>query len=451
MDVKGSKYERLFRDQSVWRSIFAMAVPSLLTIVIMIFYNLADMFFIGQLGDTAKLASVSVISPVFNIIMAFATMIGVGGSTVIANAVGAGDKEKAGNISSLCFYSAIILGVIVMILLLMFRRPLLGILGTKPEMWKDSETYLLLLSCGTVFMLIPAAMGMLVRAEGAVKEGMFGNLAGTLTNILLDPLFILVFGWGVAGAAIATVIGNIVSTCYYIIYVKRHAAVLSLEPGRTPAVAMEIFPIMALGLPNAASTVLSGFSATFSNNLLSLHGTDAIAAAAAAGKSSMLISMVQMGVCMGIQPLMAYNYGSKNLARLKEVLQKTALLTGCIGIGTMLLCFILRHPIISLFLKEEAAAAMGVQYMLYVMAGAPFLGLVYLSTNYLQATKKAGSAVIVSLLRQGLLLIPLLYLMHAIAGFTGLAAAHMISDIVSALIAGIIFLYTYKKTLREFT
>jgi putative MATE family efflux protein len=394
---------------------------------------------------------VSIIIPVFSIIMVLATMIGVGGSAIIAGAFGAGDTEKAKNISSVCFYSAIVLGAAVTLLLFVFHMPLLQILGTKPEMWEDSRTYLLILSCGTVFMLISSSMGMLLRAEGAVKEGMYGNLAGTVTNIVLDPLFILVFGWGVAGAAAATVIGNIVSSSYYMFFVKRKAAVLSLDPGRALVMPWEIFSIMALGLPNAASTVLSGFASTFSNNLLSLQGTEAIAAAAAAGRASMLISMVQMGICMGVQPLLAYSYGAKNLPRLKETLQKTALLTGCIGVGTMLLCFTFRQPIISLFLKEAEVAAMGQHYMLYIIAGAPFLGLVYISTNFLQATKKAASAIIVSLLRQGLLLIPLLFLMHALWGFYGLSAAHMAADIAAALTAVIIFLRQYKKTERELT
>ena len=450
MELKGSKYEKLFKEQTVWRSIFAMAVPSLLTIIIMIFYNMADMFFIAQLGDTAKVASVSIISPVFSIIMALATMIGVGGSTVIANAFGAGEVEKAKNTAGLCFYSAIALAVVVTMALFIFREPLLGVLGTKPEMWEDSRTYLQILSCGTVFMLISSSMGMLVRAEGAVREGMYGNLAGTFTNIILDPLFILVFGWGVGGAAIATVIGNMVSACYYIVYVRRHAAVISLEPRRALVEPLAILPIMALGLPNAASTVLSGFASTFSNNLLALHGTDAIAAAAAAGKTSMLISMVQMGICMGVQPLMAYNYGSKNVNRLREVLRKTAILTGCVGLGTMIICFVFRNAVISLFLKDAGVATMGVEYMMYVMAGAPFLGLVYLSTNFLQAAKKASSAIVVSLLRQGLLLIPLLYIMHGIMGFHGLAAAHMIADIGAALIAIAIFWHQYRQMRRDF-
>ena len=353
--------------------------------------------------------------------------------------------------SSLCYYSAIALGAVVTVLLFIFHMPLLRLLGTKPEMMADSRTYLLVLSCGTVFMLISSSMGMLVRAEGAVKEGMYGNLAGTLINIVLDPLFILAFGWGVAGAAVATVIGNMVSACFYILFVKRRAAVISLELRRAFVMPREILPILALGLPNAASTVLSGFASTFSNNLLSQHGTDAIAAAAAAGKAGMLISMVQMGICMGVQPLMAYNYGSRNLPRLQEVLRKTALLTGCIGLGTLSLCFALRSGIIALFLKDAAVAQMGEKYMLYVMAGAPFLGLVYISTNFLQATKKARSAILVSLLRQGLLLIPLLILLHGLFGFYGLAAAHMAVDMGAAVIAVILFLYEYRKTKKALT
>ena len=229
MDSRSSKYETLFRDSSVWHSIFSLA-----------------------------------------------------------NAIGAGDKEKAGNTSSLCFWSAIGIGLAVSVLLLVFQIPLLRLLGTKPEMWEDAKRYQSVLALGTAFMLLSSSMGMLIRAEGAVKEGLIGNLAGTFTNILLDPLFILVFRWSTTGAAIATVLGNVVSSAYYVFYCLRRAATISLEPKRAFISLGGLLPIAALGLPNAASTVLSGFASTFSNNLLSQHGTDAIAAPAAAGKSSML-------------------------------------------------------------------------------------------------------------------------------------------------------------------
>ena len=255
MDSRSSKYEALFRNSSVWRSIFLLALPSLLTIVVMIFYNMADLFFIAQLRDTAKVAAVSIVMPVFSIIMALATMIGAGGSAILANAIGAGDREKAKNTSSLCFWAAIGIGLFVSVLLLSFQTPLLHLLGTKPEMWEDAKRYQSVLALGTSFMLLSSSMGMLVRAEGAVKEGLIGNLAGTFTNILLDPLFILIFRWGTTGAAIATVLGNVVSSAYSVFYCLRRAVMISLEPRRALLSPGELLPIAALGLPNAASTV----------------------------------------------------------------------------------------------------------------------------------------------------------------------------------------------------
>lgn len=449
MNTKSTDYEHLFRDMPVWKAIASLAVPSLLSILVMIFYNLADTFFIAQLGDTAKVAAVSIVSPVFSIIMALGTMLGVGAGTVISADFGAGNSDRAGNTASLCFYSGIVLSVLISAALLFFATPLLRFLGTQPEMWKDTETYLKILAPGTVFMISSSTLSAMIRAEGAVREGLKGYLAGTVTNIVLDPLFILVFRWGVAGAAAATVLGNIVSVLLYLVYIRRHATVTSLDPKRAITDVTVLGSIVALGIPNAVSTLLNGFASTFSNRLLSIHGTDAIAAMAAAGKSSMLISMVQMGICMGVQPLLAYCYGARDTERLKEVLKKTALLTVAVGLAAAVLCFAFRGPVIGLFLKEETVARLGENLMLWLIAGSPFLGFVYLSTNYLQATQKAGAAILTSLLRQGLLLIPLLYIFHWLFGLTGIAAAHLATDIGAAALSLLLFASCYRRMRKE--
>ena len=449
MDAKAAKNEQLFRDQPVWKAIAALAIPSLLSILVMIFYNLADTFFIAQLGDTAKVAAVSIVSPVFSIIMALGTMLGVGAGTLLSVAFGAGESDKAKNTASLCFYSGIVLSVLLTVLLLCFSSPLLRFLGTQPEMWDDTATYLRVLALGTAFMISSHTLSALIRSEGAVREGLRGYMAGTVTNIVLDPLFILVFRWGVAGAAVATVLGNVVSSLLYLLHIRRHASVVSLDPKRALTDVKALGQILALGVPNAVSTLLSGFASTFSNQLLSTHGTDAIAAMSAAGKTSMLISMVQMGICMGVQPLLAYNYGARNTARLKETLRKTALLTVLVGLTAAALCFMFRRWVIGLFLKEAGVAALGERLILWLIAGAPFLGFVYLSTNYLQATQKASAAILVSLLRQGLLLIPLLYLFHWLLGLTGIAAAHLATDIGAAVLSMIVFAVHYRRMRRE--
>ena len=205
-----------------------------------------------------------------------------------------------------------------------------------------------------------------------------------------------------------------------------------------------LFHIMGVGLPNGISSLLSGFASTFSNQLLSGYGTNAIAAMAAAGKATMLIAMIQMGICMGVQPLMAYNYGAGNQKRLKEVLKKLGILTFVFGVVVTAGCFLARHTLIGLFLKDAKAAAMGENLVIFLVIASPIIGFYYLSTSFLQACGSALPATIVSVLRQGGILIPCLYLMERLMGFTGIAAAHTIADVLSAVIAVAVCLGQYR-------
>ena len=223
------KNEALFRTGSVWKSIFSMAVPSIIIILVMVLYNMADMFFVGCLGDTAQVAAVSVVGPVFSILAAVATMLGAGSSAIIARCFGAGEIEQGKTCSSLCFWSCFFLGVLVSIGLLVGRVPLLGTLGSNAEIFPYAERYLQVLALGAPFFILSNSMAMLVRAEGAVKEGMIGNLLGTLVNCIFDPLFILVLNFGVSGAAAASVLGNLVATACYLRYIVKHGMVLTVD------------------------------------------------------------------------------------------------------------------------------------------------------------------------------------------------------------------------------
>ena len=312
--------EALFRDKPVWSAIFSMAIPSVFTILVMIVYNMADMFFIGRLGDTAQVGAISIVGPVFSLLSAVSTMIGVGGCATIAKALGGGQTENARTCASLCGWTFLLFGVVFAAAALVFTDPLLRMLGATPDMWHYAGSYMRILALGAPVMLFSQGMAMLIRSEGAIKEGLIGNLSGTVVNLILDPVFILGLKWGVAGAAAATVLGNLVGSVYFVCYILRKSGILNLKPQcalRSPG---SLLPMMALGLPNALSSILSGLASTFSNRLLSAYGTSAIAAMGAAGKITMLVGLVQMGICMGVQPMMAYNYGAGNLARLKEIL-----------------------------------------------------------------------------------------------------------------------------------
>ena len=212
------QYEKLFRTQSVWKSIFSLAVPSVIIILVMILYNMTDMFFVGQLGDTRQVAAVSVVGPLFSLSAAVATMLGSGGCALIAKALGSDHMQKAKAYASLCFWGAIGFGIVIGAALLSAGKAILPVLGATEEILPYAGIYLYVCALGVPFMLASTTLGTIIRAEGAVKEGMVGNMAATFVNILLDPLFILVFGMGVAGAAAATVIGNLVGTLYYVYF-----------------------------------------------------------------------------------------------------------------------------------------------------------------------------------------------------------------------------------------
>ena len=440
------KNEALFRTGSVWKSIISMAVPSIIIILVMVLYNMADMFFVGCLGDTAQVAAVSVVGPVFSILSAVATMLGAGSSAIIARCFGAGEIEQGKTCSSLCFWSSFFLGVLVSIGLLVSRVPLLGVLGSNAEFFPYAERYLQVLALGAPLFILSNSMAMLVRAEGAVKEGLIGNLLGTLVNCIFDPL---VLNFGVSGAAAASVLGNLVATGCYLRYIVKHGTVLTVDLRPALKKPQMLGEMLAIGLPNGISSLLAGFASSFSNRLLVTHGTAAVAAMAAAGKTTMIISMIAMAICMGCQPLLAYSYGAGDIKRLKQLLKDLILLTVVFGVLAGAASFAGRNALIGMFIKEEGAFRLGTQLVVYLVLGSPVIGLTYLATSLLQSVGKASGAVVLSLLRQGLLLIPLLYLMNALCGVQGIAAAHLMADVGAAVISAGILLHWLRASVEK--
>lgn len=444
-----TKQEQLFRDASVWKAISRLAIPSMISMVVVIFYNMADMFFVGQIGDFAQVAAVSIAGPVFTVMMAIGTMLGGGGCVLIARTLGEKDDGRVKLYSSLCCWGSVAFGILFAVLVLIFSDPLLGFLGANKETQEYARMYIMVLAIGAPVMIFATGFGGIIRAEGAVKEGMIGNLLSTVTNIILDPIFIIALRLGVGGAAIATVLGNLVGAAYLICYVKRKEKKKETNFTLSPAYARQdpwaICKVLAIGAPNAVNSVLVGFASAFANQLLAQHGTIAVAAMAAAGKSTMVISMIQMGICMGVQPLLAYCYGEQNIPRIKETLVKLSALTVGIGLSVTILCLFNSGTLIALFLKEPEALALGREMISLLVLSGPFLGMYYLGANFLQASGNAAMATLASMLRQGIFLIPLLYLLNAFFGVKGNILAHVTADITAAAVAVALALRQYGK------
>lgn len=435
-------------QKSAWKAIFSLSIPSLISIVVMMLYNMADMYFVGWIGDYSQVAAVSLAMPVYSILMAVSTMIGNGGCTKIAQALGQQDKEQVRGYSALCVWSSIVFGVLFALACFLLCNPLLRFLGANEEMWEHTRSYLLILAAGAPVILLNHSLGSALRGEGAIKAGMVGGMVATLANIVLDPVFILLLKLGAGGAAIATVLGNAIAVAYYFLYKTRSGTDCIIELRPSYARDMKALGgILALGLPNAISSILSGLAGTFSNQILTGYGTAAVAAMAAAGKAIMVTTMIQMGICMGIQPLLAYCYGSKDFRRLKGILQKVAVLT--ISLGTLLtvLIYFGRAQIIGLFIRDASVIELGSHLVAYQLIMGPFIGIYYLATNFLQAGGNAAGASVASALRQGALLIPALYLFNSLFQLEGLAAAHPAADGISILFTGALALYYWRKNI----
>lgn len=431
-----------------FQAITRLCIPSLISIAVMLLYNMADMYFVGWMGDISAVAAVSLSAPMYSLLMAISTMLGNGACTCISQALGRNDAETVRRCTALCFWGSLGFGFVFAVICFAGQRPLLLLLGANSDTWIAARDYILILGAGAPLLLLNHTWGNALRGQGLITANLIGSIIGTFSNILLDPLFIIALKLGVGGAAIATVLSNGLAALYYFVLSRTGHCELPLHV-RYVSNLHTFWNLLSLGLPNAVSSGLSGLSHAFSNQLLVSYGTAAVAAMGAAGKATTLVTMVQMGLCMGIQPLLAYCYGSENWARLRRLLYKMLGLTLTVGFGLTVVLFLGRQFAIGLFLQDSEAITLGANLLTLHMLLGPFIGLYYLAINFLQAGGNAPSATLASALRQGIFLIPLLYILEALFGLNGLAFAAVVADVFSVLVAGTLALRHYHRATRS--
>ena len=428
------KNEKLMREGSVGELLVKMSLPVILIMMVTVLYNLADVFFIGRYGDRFQLAAISLAGPVFSTISAFNTLIGFGSCTACSIALGEGREELVKKYSAFALYASFGLGVLLAALIFGGMRVLLPLLGTNEETAGYTAEYLRILALGAPFMITSGALGNTVRADGDVRDAMLASLTGTVLNIVLDPLFIAVFRWGCSGAALATVIGNLVSLLLLLrAAAKKNAFSLSI---RDFSLEKDVsLRVLGLGLPMAASTLLMSFSSAISNRLTVSYGNVAVAARSVAGKSAMLIPMIVMGLCMGVQPAISYAYGCRDHKRLRRIV---------LGVGTVCVAaaawmsaafFLLREQFVAAFSPDPEIIALGKYMMLGTLLAVPIEGLYHMCSTYLQATGKVSYATLTSLMQKGLVFLPVLLLMERLFHLDGIIFANAVTTLISTVIA----------------
>lgn len=442
----------VFEKDPIPKAVFKLALPTVLSMIVAVFYNMVDTFFVGRTGDPNQVAAVSVATPVFLFFMAAGNIFGMGGSSFLSRALGEKQYDKAKKISSFCLYAGFATGVIGAILMLTFMAQILNAVGTSENTFGFAKSYLSWIAYGGPAIVISTAFTNLIRGEGAAQSSMKGMMAGTVANIILDPIFILdsflgipCLGLGVAGAAIATVIGNLVSILFYFIHVCKPGSVLTLSPKYFAIRNGILKGVLLIGLPASITNILMSLSNILMNTFLVTYGDVAVAGMGIAMKANMLVVFVQLGLGAGVQPLVGYNFGARNFRRMKDTMKFAVLCNTVAGLILTAAYFVFTRQIVSVFIGDETVIEMGMKMLRALMYSSSFLGILFVLNFSFQAMGKAKESLALAISRQGFVFVPCTIIMNKLIGLEGLILSQPIADIVSIFIALTMFLFMNKE------
>lgn len=435
MNANENAENELMARMKVSKAVATMAIPSVISSLVTVVYNMADTFFVGQTGDPLQVAAVSLTNPIFILFMAFANMFGMGGSAVASMALGEQNQKRMKQVSAFITYASLAVGILFALVLVGFMQPILSIFGANEETYALARGYVFHISYGAPFIIWSAAASFVVRSEGASKEAMIGSMIGTIANIVLDPVLISGFHLGAAGAAVATTLGNILASLYYLWYFVKKSNNFSIGI-RNFTCRYGIFSgICSCGLPTAIFSTLMSVSTIVLNQILVAYGNAPVAAIGIVFKANMFITFLQMGLANGVQPLLGYNFGSGDKKRFQDIAAYTKKCCIVIGILATLLFFVFRRQIIDLFIQDEEVIMYGVRMLIAYMLSGPVIGILFMNMNCMQSVGKAFWATILSVLRQGVLLIPLLFLLNALGGLTGVIYGQALTDYIAVILS----------------
>lgn len=441
--MKENKSLDVFENAPVHKAVFQNALPAMAAMLMVLIYNLADTFFIGQTHDDLQVAAVSLATPVFLLFMAVGTIFGIGGTSVISRAMGEGRKDYAKKVCSFCMWSCVGVGIIMSILFLFFMEQILSFVGASADTWEYTKTYLTIVSFSGVFVLIANCYSNVIRAEGQSGKAMMGQLIGNLLNIILDPIMILVFGWNIAGAAIATVIGNVVGAGYYIIYFYSGKSALSISLKDFCVKDKVASGVLIIGIPAALGSFLMSVSSIIMNSQMVRYGDMALAGVGVAVKVTLMTGMVCIGLGQGIQPLLGYCIGAKKWDRYKSALRFSLIFAFILSVVLTVICYLFTNQIVSVFLTDIEALSYGVSFSRILLYTSFLFGIFYVLINALQASGAATESLIVSISRHGLIYIPAMFCLGWLFNEMGLIWAQPVADVLSFVLA--ILLYRRKS------
>ena len=430
----------LFETEKISSAILKLALPTVLSSLVMTLYSLADTFFVGMLNNSVQNAAVTLSAPVLLAFNAVNNLFGVGGSSMISRALGRKDYETAYKSSAFSFYFAIIAGLLFSSLAFFFNDGLLVLIGADSTTMEATRAYLhWTVVLGAVPSILNVVMAYLVRAEGSAMHASIGTMTGCLLNIVLDPIFVLpqFLGMGAEGAGLATFISNCIAVIYFLIlnFVKRKDTYVSLDIRRISLQRFVVLGVCAVGIPASVQNLLNVTGMTLLNNFTSVYGADAVAAMGITQRLNNVPFSIANGFSQGLMPLVSYNFASGNYKRMKDgiVFSAKVIITGLIAIA--LAYFLFSDFFISIFMNNESVVEYGTRFLHGFCLGIPFLGVDFLALAVFQAVGKGFFSFMFAITRKIILEIPAIIVLNILFPLYGLAYSQFFAEIIMAVIA----------------
>ena len=434
----------IFENTPIKKAVLLQIVPAIASQMIALLYNLADTYFVGLINDPVQTAAITVVSPCFVMLTAISNLFGVGGASAIARALGKKEPDRARQIASVSFWGGLVMGILFALLFWLLERPILTLCGAREETFAVVMAYAKwVVVIGGPWTVLNTLLANLVRAEGSARRAFVGVSLGGVLNIALDPLFVLprFLGWGAAGAGIATAISNMAATAYFLcgIFRRRQDTVLSIAPGHLRHTRAHLGGILVIGFPSALQYALTVVAVAAQAKFVSAYPTEAVAALGIVKKIDQLPLYFSIGVANGLLPLLAYNHAAGNTARRSQAFRFGTLTAVSFSLCCLILFEIFAEPLVGLFIENPQTVAYGASFLRLMVTAMPMMSVCYPMIVQFQAMGKAGESLICSVLRKGVLDIPLLFIMDALLPLYGCMLVQPTVDSISLIVALLLY------------
>lgn len=426
--------------------LFKYSIPSIIAMIINALYNIVDRIYVGQGVGTLGLAGVTICFPLMNIILAFTLLAGVGGAVLISINLGRQDRQTAEKILGNSFILLILSSIIIMAVCYLNLNGILRLFGASEDVLPFAHDYFRVILIGAVFQSIGSGLNHSIRTDGKPKLSMLVMMTGVILNIILTPIFVFGIKLGVAGAALATVLSQAVTAFIALYYFTKGKSKLKIRKTNFRLDKNYVVKMLAIGLAPFASQVATSLLNIVLNRRLGLYSGDtAVSAIGVVSSIALLLMMPVFGLNQGLQPILGYNYGARRYDRVKDVLKLTALWATLITTIGFILIYIFSEPLVRMFSKDDAdLVKLGVEMLKIYSLGMPVVGFQLVGSGCFSAIGKPRQGLFLSLLRQLVVLVPMVYILSSLLGYTGILYAGPISDVLAFLITGV-FVYRELK------